>query len=65
MTKVQFYKFGSSTAIGSFAPGDVLTCSDAMARHLVEVAQVARPVEAEKPQPTAQPARKTRRKAAE
>lgn len=66
MTKVQFYKFGSNTVIGSFQPGDVLTCSDAMARHLVEVADVAKMLEAEQPKPAQQQARRGRpRKAAE
>jgi hypothetical protein len=36
MTKVKFTKFGANSAFGGFAPGDVLSCSEEMAQHLVE-----------------------------
>lgn len=36
MTKVKFTKFGANSAFGGFAPGDVMTCSDTMAQHLVD-----------------------------
>lgn len=38
---VKFKTFGANSAFGSFAPGDLLRCDDAMARHLVEEVQVA------------------------
>lgn len=38
---VKFKTFGSNSAFGSFSPGDVLRCGDALARHLVEEARVA------------------------
>lgn len=36
MTKVKFTKFGANSAFGGFAPGDVLSCSEEMAQHLVD-----------------------------
>lgn len=39
---VVFTAQGSNTAVGNFAPGDRLRCGDALARHLVEEARVAR-----------------------
>lgn len=36
MVKVKFITFGANTAIGSFAPDDMLTCSRDLARHFVE-----------------------------
>lgn len=41
-TTVRFITYGSNSAIGNFGPGDVLRCGDAMARHLVDQAKVAR-----------------------
>lgn len=35
-TRVKFTQFGHNTATGNFGPGDVLVCSQSMARHLVE-----------------------------
>jgi hypothetical protein len=36
MVKVKFITFGSNTAIGSFAPDDMLTCSRELATHFVD-----------------------------
>lgn len=33
--RIKFKKYGSNTAFGSFAPGDLLSTSDEMAAHLV------------------------------
>lgn len=69
MTKVKFIKFGANSAFGGFAPGDVLTCADELARHLVleaQVAEYAQPKQAptEEQAPAEVPApRKTRKKA--
>jgi hypothetical protein len=41
MQTIKFKAFGSSAVFGSFAPGDVLRCSDDVARHFVEDAQAA------------------------
>lgn len=55
MAKVRFVAFGSNTQFGSFAPGDVLTCSEALARHLVNEIGCARyvetPAETKRPEP--------------
>lgn len=36
MVKVKFITGGANSAFGGFCPGDVLVCSEAMAKHLVE-----------------------------
>jgi hypothetical protein len=41
MRQIKFTTYGSNTAAGNFAPGDLLRCSDDMARHLVEAARCA------------------------
>lgn len=38
---IRFKAQGSNSAFGNFARGDLLRCSPAMARHLVEEAKVA------------------------
>jgi hypothetical protein len=57
MVAVRFKTFGSNTAFGDFAPGDILRCSDAMARHLVDELRVAARLEApaEKVEPVEPP----------
>ncbi|WPG35138.1 hypothetical protein [Variovorax sp. EBFNA2] len=40
--RVKFIKFGSNSAVGGFAPGDVATVSDELAKHLVDEAGVAK-----------------------
>jgi phosphoribosylformylglycinamidine (FGAM) synthase-like amidotransferase family enzyme len=39
--RIKFTKTGASSAFGGFSPGDMLTCGEAMARHLVEEVKVA------------------------
>lgn len=41
MRQIKFTTYGSNTAAGSFAPGDLMRCSDDMARHFVEAARCA------------------------
>lgn len=69
MVQVKFKKFGSNSAFGGFAPGDMLRTSEAMAKHLVDEgvavyvetpAPKAEPVTEEKPAPA--PTRKGRGK---
>ena len=36
MVKVKFITGGANSAFGGFCPGDVLVCSEAMAKHLVD-----------------------------
>jgi hypothetical protein len=42
MQQIRFIKFGSNTALGNFAPGEIARCDAKLARHLVEEAKVAR-----------------------
>lgn len=54
MVQVKFKTFGANSAFGSFAPGDTMRCSEAMAKHLVEEMRCAvyvagNPVEEAKP----------------
>lgn len=39
--RIKFTKTGANSAFGGFSPGDMLTCGEAMARHLVEEIKVA------------------------
>lgn len=50
MVQVKFITFGATSAGGAFAPGDVLRCSEEMARHLVEDAKCAKYAQARTPQ---------------
>lgn len=45
MQTIKFTTFGACSAAGSFGPGDILRCDDALAQHLVAEAQCARYVE--------------------
>lgn len=54
MVQVKFKTFGANSAFGSFAPGDTMRCSEAMAKHLVEEMLCAVFVDA-KPVDEAQP----------
>ena len=54
MVQVKFITFGATSAGGSFAPGDVLRCSEDTARHLVEEAKCAKYVQSPKPQAEAE-----------
>lgn len=42
MPKIKFTTNGANSLIGGFAAGDVLVCSAALARHLVDEARCAR-----------------------
>lgn len=48
MVQVKFTTFGANTAFGSFAPGETLRCSEALAKHLVDEIRCAKYVEAPK-----------------
>ncbi len=41
MTTIKFTASGCFAPIGNFAPGDILRCSEEVARHLVEAARCA------------------------
>lgn len=41
LTQIKFTKLGCCSAIGNFEPGDVARIESAMAKHLVEEADVA------------------------
>lgn len=41
MKQIRFIAFGANSAIGSFAPGDVMRCGADLARHMVEEAKCA------------------------
>ena len=56
LARIRFTKFGSNSAIGNFAPGDVMRCDAGMARHLVDEAGVAVYTEPAQPAPAAAPA---------
>ncbi|GAB3763490.1 hypothetical protein GCM10028796_17070 [Ramlibacter monticola] len=56
MIQIKFTKFGAHSAFGGFAPGDTMRAPDALARHLVEEAQVAEYVQPKAPAPAPQPA---------
>ena len=42
MVKVKFITGGANSAFGGFCPGDVLVCSEAMAKHLVDEIKCAK-----------------------
>ena len=60
MKQIRFTRQGASTAVGSFAPGDLARVDDALADHLVNEADVAEFVQAQavapKPAPVPPPA---------
>ncbi|MFD0669716.1 hypothetical protein ACT80S_18500 [Ramlibacter sp. MAHUQ-53] len=39
--RIKFTKFGANSAFGGFAPGDLFTCPDDLAEHLVNEVGVA------------------------
>jgi hypothetical protein len=61
MVQIRFKAFGASTEFGSFAPGDLFRCNEALARHLVEEAQCAEYVAVKVVEQEAKPA-KTRKR---
>lgn len=50
MTQIRFIRGGSNTMIGNFAPGEVLRCGDALAKHFVQDVKVAEYIETAQPQ---------------
>lgn len=42
MARIKFITGGANSAIGGFSAGDLLVCSDALAKHLIEEVQCAR-----------------------
>ena len=65
MRQIQFTAFGSSSAFGSFEPGDTLRCADDVARHFVEEACCAKYSDAAPPPaPPAAPVQPAAKRAA-
>jgi hypothetical protein len=61
MARIRFTCQGSNSAIGGFSQGDVFTCSEALAEHLVNQARVAeymQPIAPPPSQPSTKPAAK-------
>lgn len=46
MVQIKFIRQGSNSAIGGFSSGDIARVSEAMAKHLVEEAMVAKYMDA-------------------
>lgn len=63
--QIQFTASGSSSAFGNFAPGDILRCSEAQARHYVDEARCAKYVQTPAPQDEHKPAKKPKKAAPE
>ena len=63
MVKVKFLVGGANSAFGGFQAGDVLVCSEAMAKHLIEDVKCAK--YAEQPAQEEKEAPKSKRKAKE
>ena len=42
MVKIKFIVGGANSAFGGFSAGDMLTCSEAMAKHLVDGVKCAK-----------------------
>ena len=61
MVTVKFLVGGANSAFGGFAAGDLLRCSEAMAKHLVDEVKCAK--YADTPQAPEQEAPKAKRKA--
>lgn len=51
MKQIKFTRYGSNTVAGNFAPGELLRCSDDMARHLVQAVRCAEYMDAASPPP--------------
>ena len=60
MVKIKFTAQGSNTLIGGFGTGDIATVGEAIGKHLVEEARVARYVESGEPRKPAPVPRKPR-----
>ena len=55
MVKIKFTAQGSNAMVGGFGPGDMANVGEAIGKHLVEEARVARYVEAGEPKKAAKP----------
>ena len=64
MIQIKFIAQGSNSLIGGFSSGDIARVGDALAKHLVEEALVAKYVESPKPQEPA-PVKRGRKAKAE
>lgn len=53
-TQIKFLVGGANSAIGGFSAGDILRCSTAFAKHLVEEVKCAKYIEAPEPKEVAQ-----------
>jgi hypothetical protein len=62
--QIQFTASGSSSAFGNFAPGDLLRCSEAQARHYVDEARCAKYTQPSAAQDEPKPAKANPKKAA-
>lgn len=64
--QIQFTASGSSSAFGNFAPGDILRCSEAQARHYVDEARCAKYTQPsaaqDEQQAVAKPSKESRRR---
>jgi hypothetical protein len=59
MMKIKFTAQGANSMFGGFSSGDVANLSDALARHLVEEAKVAKYIDVP-PEKSVKPARKAK-----
>lgn len=60
MVRIKFTAQGANSMIGGFSTGDVATVGEAIGKHLVEEARVARYIEANEPSKPAATGRKPR-----
>lgn len=64
MVKIRFTAQGANALIGGFSTGDVANVGEALAKHLVEEARVARYMDNDEPRkPAAKPAKPAKGKA--
>lgn len=62
MVQIKFTTLGANSAIGAFGPGDLMRCSEALARHLVEEVKCAVYVTAQAKDETDEHPRRNRRR---
>jgi hypothetical protein len=65
MVKIKFTAQGSNAMIGGFTTGDIANVGEAIAKHLVEEAQVAKYVSASEPVKPKKPAKPAKAKPAD
>ena len=61
MVKIKFLVGGANSAIGGFTAGDLLVCSEALAKHFVYDIKCAKYAETEKPNEDTKPLKRVRR----